>query len=61
MRQPPVNVCPLLVIAKSNPAVCLEDRCAWWDYASNGCAAASIASGLTDVTAELKEKEAYGR
>ncbi len=58
MRQLPTNICPLLVIAKANPSVCLEDRCAWWD---GECAITSIADSLTDIAAEMEEEETHGR
>lgn len=51
MRQPPTNICPMLAIAgidstSDGPAVCLMDRCAWWDYADSECAIVSLAAKL---------------
>ena len=63
MRQPPSNVCPLLLIAGigsfDSPAVCIEERCAWWNYP--GCIMSgtveelgNIACGLDDIARVIK-------
>lgn len=62
MRQPPTNICPMLAIAgigstSNGPAVCLMDRCAWFDYGENGCAVVSLADHIADVAAELTDME----
>lgn len=61
MNQPPVNVCPLLAIAGigsgGGPAVCIEDRCAWWGYAGSECVMVTAAIAAREV-AENMEKEA---
>lgn len=55
MRQPPSNVCPLLLIAGigsfDSPAVCIEERCAWWNYP--GCIMSGIVEELGNVGASL--------
>lgn len=51
MREPPINICPLLAIAgaggTSGPAVCLQERCAW--AYEGGCALVSIARSLDSL------------
>ncbi len=51
MRQPPTNICPL------HGRTCLEDDCALWDYSVNKCAVVSIAEGITDIAAELRNRK----
>ena len=56
MKDLPINICPLLAIAgvggTNNPAVCIEDRCAWWTISH--CAVLDITFSLD----ELVQKEA---
>ena len=58
MREPPTNICPLLAIAgaggTNNPAVCIEGRCAWWDYLAGACCMASEADYLRAVSDSLE-------
>lgn len=52
MREPPIDICPMLAVASigstSGPAVCIRERCAWWDPAGSECAIAAIASAVRD-------------
>lgn len=54
MRQPASNICPLLAIAgaASGPAVCIEERCAWWSLLENGCAILEIGDNLNVIAAD---------
>ena len=51
MRELPTNICPLRAIAPigatSGPAVCVEERCAWWD--GSHCAMLSLAFSLDSL------------
>ena len=61
MRVPSTDICPLRAIAaigtNSGPAVCIEDRCAWFhleyrqdgDYTSGRCALLRIADALSQI------------
>jgi len=59
MREPPINICPLMAIAdigstSAAPPVCLGSRCAWWDLGGNECAMASAAVALVEAAANLE-------
>lgn len=58
MRQPPTNICPMLAIAgigsTSGSAECIEDRCAWWNYAASECAIVSLADNIAEVATEME-------
>lgn len=51
MKELPTNICPLRAIAPigatDGPAVCIEERCAWWD--GNNCAMLSLAESIGDL------------
>lgn len=55
------SICPLIAIAASvenaNSALCLSDRCAWWDCLENGCCLRAIAAsiqGLQEIVGMLE-------
>ena len=58
MKQPPTNICPLLAIAgaggTNNPAVCIEGRCAWWDFCGSECAAVTATAVIREVAENLE-------
>ena len=55
MKQPPTNICPLFAIAgSSGPAVCLYDRCAWWDSSGSECAIVTEAIAVREVAENLE-------
>ncbi len=47
----------LLVIARVNTVVCLEDHCAWWDFGGNECVMATAAAALGEVAANLEDMQ----
>ena len=57
MNQPISNICPLRAIADigttNGPAVCVEERCAWWDCLARSCCMVSGADYLRDVADQL--------
>ncbi len=61
MREPPTNICPLLAIAGTGttggPAVCLGERCAWWDFGGNECVMVTTATALGEVAANLEDMQ----
>lgn len=52
MRTFPINVCPLI----GNQ--CLEDRCAWWEYAGSECALVAGAFAIREAAENLEDLEA---
>ena len=61
MRQPPTNICPLMALVGNNgPAICPEDRCAWWDHLAGSCCIAAGADALQSMAASLEELAADG-
>ncbi len=54
----PTNICPLLAIASigtaSGPAVCLGERCAWYDCAGSECAMVTAAIAVREVAENLE-------
>lgn len=57
MREPPTNICPLLAIASigssSGPSVCIEERCALWNYDGSECALVSIPYSIQEISDNL--------
>lgn len=58
MRTPPTNICPLIATAGigsfgSGPAVCIENRCAWWSYLAGACCIAAGADYIRDAADQL--------
>ena len=51
------NICPLMAIASigndRGPAVCLEDRCAWWDHLGRSCWIASGADCIREASNQI--------
>ena len=72
MKQSPTNICPLRALGPgSAPAVCIEERCAWFHieyhrdggYADGMCALVRIADALclsqeSQTSGDLGKKEA---
>lgn len=55
MREPHTNICPLFaIVGSSGPAVCLYDRCAFWDFGGNECAMVTAAIALREVAENLE-------
>lgn len=57
MNQPPTNICPLIAIGSSTtsgPAVCLFDRCAFWDFGGCECALVTAAVAIREVAENLE-------
>ncbi len=52
----PTNICPLLAIASignsRGPSVCIEERCAFWNFGDNECAIHAIASAIREAGGE---------
>ena len=58
MREPPTNICPLLAIASIgstgyNPAACIQDRCALWNYVGLECSLVSIPFAIQEISCDL--------
>lgn len=59
MREPPTNICPLLAIAgiggTNSPAVCIQERCALWDFGGNECTIVTVAVAAREAAESLEE------
>ncbi len=57
----PTNICPLLAIAgigtTSGSALCLGERCAWWDFCGSECVMITAATALGEVAANLEDMQ----
>lgn len=59
MREPPINICPLLAIAgvgeTNRPAICVQDHCALWDFGGNECVIVTAAVAAREIAENLEE------
>lgn len=53
MKEPPVDICPLLAISNigrtSGASVCIKECCAFWDFGENECVLHSIADAIRET------------
>lgn len=45
----------------TDPARCLEDRCAWWDANLGQCAVAALANTVTTQVVAQELRDLYGK